>query len=158
MKRTKSFLAAHGASYFAICWWSPASRFLCFSLLLLWNSSKTGNNWDPQLDSTPICTLPNVLHVDIWEELTMYEHEGLSPFMFPGSVLTFKALVPQCYLSCLEGLAQAVTLRVSNFSALEPRRGRGWMIHLPIFTVESLEARKAIKSHKSQSLGSCCFT
>lgn len=31
----RSFLAAHRASCFAICWWPPASRFLCFSLLFL---------------------------------------------------------------------------------------------------------------------------
>lgn len=78
--------------------------------------------------------------------------------MFHGSELNglaFKALVPQCCLSCLKGLGQTATLRVSNFSALVPRGGRGWMIHLPIFTVESLEARQAIKSHKAQGLCSC---
>jgi len=81
--------------------------------------------------------------------------------MFPGSELddlAFKALVPQCYISFLEGLAQAATSRVSNFSALEPREGRGWMTDLPIFTVKNLEARQDIKSQKGQSLCSCSFT
>lgn len=70
------------------------------------------------------------------------------------TVFTFKALVPQCYLRCLEGLARAATSWVSNSIVLEPRGGRGWMIHFPIFTVENLEARQVIKSQKSQSLGS----
>lgn len=42
--------------------------------------------------------------------LTTYEHEDLSPPIFPGSELDHLALIPQGYLSCLGGLAQAVTL------------------------------------------------
>lgn len=147
MKPKTCFLAAHRAYYFAICWWFPSSRFLCFSLLFLWNSSKTGN-WNPQMDKHYHADFAQCPDLDIWGDLIMYEHEGLSAFMFPGlelDGLACKALVPQCYISCLESLAQAVTLRVSNFSALEPRGGRGWMIHLPIFTVENLEVRQAIK-------------
>lgn len=41
------------------------------------------------------------------------EHDNPSPPIFPASELdhlAFKALIPPCYLSCLEGLAQTVTL------------------------------------------------
>lgn len=45
-------------------------------------------------------------------------------------------------------MVQAVTLQLSHLPALEPREGKGWMINLPIFTVENLETWQAIKSQK----------
>lgn len=146
----RSFLAAHRASCFAICWWPPASRFLCFSLLFLWNSSKSGN-WNPQMDCIITRTLPSVLTL---------------PSGKTSPCSTMRALVLSCSLdqswmvlslsATLSAWKAWLRLRsVSSFSTLEPRGGRGWMIHLPTFPCGECRSTTSHKSEKAQSLCSC---
>lgn len=82
------------------------------------------------------------------------EHEDLSAPIFPGSeldLLAFKALIPRCCLSCLEGLAQAVTLSFQFLSC--GAKGSQRLVDLPSHF--HLGKHRYKVSHKKPEVRTC---